>query len=180
MTLIHPNNGEVVKVISQRSSEDSYSDPGSFVYGGGPFSKDVVLTDKGNTPVVFTIGSGSSPKGDRPFLLKWDLLNNKQDTLFKSKAPYYEVPEFFNNKQKVYISRESNEETPNYFTVNLKDRKDKALSNFPDPYPSLKGVHKELLSYPRKDGLKLSGMLYLPKDFKKRRRAITGIGLGLS
>ena len=167
MTLIHPDNGDVVKVISQRSSEDSYTDPGNFVYGDGPFSKDVVLTDKGNNPVVFTIGTGASTKGDRPFLLKWDLLNNKKDTLFKSKAPYYEVPEFFNNKKTLYISRESSEETPNYFTVNLKNRKDKALTDFPDPYPSLKGVHKELLSYPRKDGLKLSGMLYLPKDFKK-------------
>ena len=167
MTLINPDAGTVVKVISQRSSEDSYSDPGNFVYGSGPFAENVVLTDKGNAPVVFTIGVGASAKGDRPFLMKWDLLKNKQDTLFKSKAPYYEVPEFFNNKQNVYISRESSEETPNYFSVNLKNRKDKALTDFPDPYPSLKGVDKKLLSYPRKDGLKLSGMLYVPKDFKK-------------
>lgn len=167
MTLIHPDNGDVVKVISRRSSEDAYSNPGNFVYGDGPFAQNVVLTDKGNSLVVFTIGTGASPKGDRPFLLKWDLLNNKQDTLFKSKAPFYEVPEFFNNKQTVYISRESSEETPNYFSVNLKNRKGEALTDFPDPYPSLKGVEKKLLSYPRKDGLKLSGMLYLPKDFKQ-------------
>lgn len=166
MTLINPDSGAFVKVISQRSSEDTYIDPGRFVYGSGPFAEDVVLTDKGKTPIVFTVGIGASPQGDRPFLMKWDLLKNKQDTLFKSKAPYYEFPVFFNNKQNVYISRESSEEAPNYFLVNIKNRKDKALTNFPDPYPSLKGVDKKLLSYPRKDGLKLSGMLYVPKDFK--------------
>lgn len=166
MTLINPDSGAFVKVISQRSSEDTYIDPGRFVYGSGPFAEDVVLTDKGKTPIVFTVGIGASPQGDRPFLMKWDLLKNKQDTLFKSKAPYYEFPVFFNNKQNVYISRESSEKAPNYFLVNIKNRKDKALTNFPDPYPSLKGVDKKLLSYPRKDGLKLSGMLYVPKDFK--------------
>lgn len=167
MTLFNPDTGETVKVISNRSSEDAYTDPGNFVYGKGPYAQKVVLTDKGRSPVVFTIGSGASSKGDRPFLLKWDLLKNKQDTLFKSNAPYYEVPEFFNNKRTVYISRESSEDTPNYFSIDLRNRKGKALTNFEDPYPSLKGVEKKLLSYQRKDGLKLSAMLYLPKDYKK-------------
>lgn len=167
MTLINPDSGSVVKVISERSSEDTYTDPGSFVYGSGPFSEKVVLTDKGKNPVVFTIGAGASSKGERPFLMKWNLLNNRRDTLFKSKTPYYEVPRFFNNKQMVYVSRESSEETPNYFSINLKNKREKALTNFSDPYPSLKGVTKKLVSYPRKDGLKLSGMLYVPKDFKE-------------
>lgn len=167
MTLFNPDNGKTLKIISTRSSEDSYTDPGKFVYGKGPFADKVVLTDKGKFPIVFTIGSGASPKGDRPFLLKWDLLKNKRDTLFKSHAPYYEVPKFFNNKKMVYISRESSEDPPNFFVVNLKNKKEEALTHFSDPYPSLRGVEKKLLSYPRKDGLKLSAMLYLPKDYKK-------------
>lgn len=167
MSLINPNNGQMVKVISTRSSEDTYADPGDFVYADGAFAPDVLLTDKGSSPVVFTIGTGASSKGDRPFLMRWDLMKNKKDTLFKSKAPYYEVPKFFNNKKTLYISRESSHDTPNYFSVNLKNHKVKSLTDFPDPYPSLKDVDKKLLSYPRKDGLMLSGMLYLPKDFKK-------------
>lgn len=167
MTLINPETGKVIKEIANRSSEDTYSDPGDFIYGKGPYAAKVLLFDKGAPGVVFTKGAGASSLGDRPFILKWNLLSNKQDTLFKSKAPYYEEPVFFNNTGKVYLSRESTEATPNIFAINLKNKSEQALTSFTDPYPSLKGVQKTLLSYPRKDGIKLSATLYLPKDYKK-------------
>lgn len=167
MTLINPNTGKVIKVISDRSSEDTYSDPGRFVYGGGPYDQQVVMTDKGKTPVVFTRGQGASAQGDRPFLLRWDLMKDQVDTLFHSKAPYYEFPAFFNNDGRVIISRESNDMPPNYVSIDLKNRKESDLTDFPYPYPSLEGVQKSLLSYPRKDGIKLSAILYLPKGYKK-------------
>jgi dipeptidyl aminopeptidase/acylaminoacyl peptidase len=167
LTLINPETGKVIKEIANRSSEDTYTDPGNFIYGKGPYAARVLLFDKGTPGVVFTKGAGASPLGDRPFILKWNLISGKQDTLFKSKAPYYEEPVFFNNAGKVYISRESTEETPNIFAINLKSKAEQALTSFADPYPSLKGVQKTLLSYPRKDGIKLSATLYLPKDYKK-------------
>lgn len=167
MRLFNPDNGEIIKVLSERSSEDVYSDPGDFVAGEGPYSKKVLLSDSKRSPVVFTVGNGASPEGDRPFLMKWDLLSGKKDTLFKSEAPYFEVPVFFNNKGSVNISRESNEETPNFLVLNLKNDKEKAITAFADPYPSLKGVQKELISYSRKDSINLSAMLYLPKNFSK-------------
>ncbi|SHE73902.1 alpha/beta hydrolase family protein [Pedobacter caeni] len=167
MTLINPETGKTVKEIANRSSEDTYTDPGDFIFGKGPYAAKVLLFDKGAAGVVFTKGAGASSLGDRPFILKWNLLSNKQDTLFKSKSPYYEEPVFFNNTGKVYISRESTEETPNIFAINLKNKSEQALTSFSDPYPSLKGVQKTLLSYPRKDGIKLSATLYLPKDYKK-------------
>ena len=166
-TLFNPDKGDIVKVISDRSSEDTYTNPGRFVLGKDKEGNKVLLTDKKGFPTVFTIGTGASPLGDRPFLLKWNLLSGKQDTLFKSKAPFYEVPVFFNNDGVVNISRESADDTPNYFSLDLKGKKEKALTAFPDPYPSLSGVQKTLLSYTRKDGLKLSAILYLPKDYKK-------------
>ncbi|QCR22778.1 prolyl oligopeptidase family serine peptidase [Pontibacter sp. SGAir0037] len=163
MTLINPENGKVVKQIANRSSEDTYTDPGNFIHA----KDETLLFDKASQPTVFTEGTGASPQGDRPFVLKWNLVSGKQDTLFKSKAPFYEEPIFFNNTGLVYISRESTEDTPNIFAVNIKSRKAQALTNFPDPYPELKGVQKSLLAYPRKDGVQLTATLYLPKDFKK-------------
>jgi dipeptidyl aminopeptidase/acylaminoacyl peptidase len=163
MTLINPESGKVIKEIANRSSEETYTDPGDFVHGKGKN----MLFDKGTEPIVFTKGDGASPEGDRPFILKWNLLTNKQDTLFKSSAPYFEEPVFFNNTGVVYISRESADETPNYFVIDLKSKKANALTSFSDPYPALKGVQKTLLSYPRKDGIKLSATLYLPKGYKK-------------
>jgi len=162
MTVINPETGAVVKALPSTSSENAYVDPGRFVH-----AKNVLLFDKGDQPVVFTTGTGASRLGDRPFVLKWNLLTNKQDTLFKSKAPFYEEPVFFNNTGMVYISRESADETPNFYAITLKNRGEKKITAFADPYPSLKGVQKTLLSYPRKDGIKLSATLYLPKGYKK-------------
>ncbi len=167
LTLINPDHGKVIKVLSNRSAEDAYADPGNFVNGKGPFSAKVLLFDKTNKNAVFTIGAGASPLGDRPFLLKWNLITNQTDTLFKSKAPFYEVPIFFNNNGSVYISKESAAATPNIFVINLAKKSEKALTSFSDPYPTMQGIQKTLLSYPRADGVKLSATLYLPKGYKK-------------
>lgn len=169
MTLINPGKKQTIKIIADRSSEDAYTDPGDFVEVAGKLNKPVLLFDKGNEPIVFTIGTGASPAGDRPFLLKWNLVSGERDTLFKSKAPYYEEPVFFNNKGEVYISRESIEDAPNLFRIDLKSGNGMSLTSFPDPYPSLKGVTKQQLSYPRKDGIKLTATLYLPKGYTKEQ-----------
>ncbi|HEY1025397.1 MAG TPA: prolyl oligopeptidase family serine peptidase [Sphingobacteriaceae bacterium] len=166
-SLINPSAGSVVKVIGERSYENTYTDPGSFVTVRNQFNRPVLLLDKGKAPVAFTIGTGASPQGDRPFLMKWNLASGKQDTLFRSKAPYYERPVFFANAGTLIISREGVEQAPNYYQVNLKNRSAKPVTAFPDPYPSLRGVQKQQLSYKRGDGLTLSGTLYLPKGYKK-------------
>ncbi|MFD1165479.1 alpha/beta hydrolase family protein [Sphingobacterium daejeonense] len=161
LTLLNPKNNQVVMVLSTRKSEDTYTDPGYFIRN----PKGMLLTDgKGS---LFTQGLGASPEGDRPFVMKWNVVNGKQDTLYKSKRGFYEEPVFFNNSGVVYVSRESAKEAPNVYSINLKNKKEEKITNFVDPYPSIANVQKTLLSYPRKDGLNLSGVLYVPADFKK-------------
>lgn len=43
------------------------------------------------------------------------------------------------------------------------------LTDFPHPYPSLKGVSKEIIKYERKDGVQLTGNLYLPPGYAPER-----------
>src|SRR3546814_15734055 len=45
------------------------------------------------------------------------------------------------------------------------------LTRFGTPYPSLRGVHKQVLDYRRDDGVTLSGVLYLPPGHDR-----TGVG----
>lgn len=163
--LFNPETGDTIRTIRVRSTEDAYTDPGRFVTTTNAYNRSVVLRDKGGSLAVFTIGSGASPEGDRPFLMRWDLLTDRTDTLFKSEAPYYEMPVFFDNSGHLIISRESVEDAPNYFSVNLRNRRASQITSFPDPYPSLKGVEKRQLQYPRADGLSLSATLYLPKGY---------------
>lgn len=165
ITLFNPSTGKIIKVIEERSSEDSYTDPGNFVMK----NNGTLLFAEGKEAVVFTIGNGASTMGDRPFLMKWNLGNDKKDTLFRSGAPYFEYPVFFNNEGLVYFSRESVQQNPNVFSLRLTQKKEEQLTFFADPYPSLQGVHKELLSYPRRDGIQLSATLYLPKGYKKEK-----------
>lgn len=167
MTVINPESGKIVKALPSTSSENAYIDPGRFVHSKAMNGKDMLVFDKGNQPVVFTIGTGASPQGDRPFVMKWNLITNKQDTLFKSKAPYYEEPVYFDKSGTLYISRESAELPANIYAITTKNKSEQKVTDFADPYPSLKGVQKTLISYPRKDGIKLSATLYLPKDYKK-------------
>ncbi len=167
MILFDSNTGDTIKTIANRSSEDTYTDPGRFVFTPNAYDRSVLLLDKGKQPTVFTISTGASPEGDRPFLMRWNLISGKTDTLFKSQAPYYESPVFFDNSGTLIISRESIEESPNYYSVNLKNRSMASITSFPNPYPSLQGVVKQQLAYPRNDGLTLTGTLYLPKDYKR-------------
>ncbi len=166
MTLFNTQSGEKLQVISERSTDDSYGAPGRFVTTTNDYNRSILLADKGRQLTVFTISNGPSPEGDRPFLMKWNLISGKQDTLFKSKAPYYESPVFFNNTGTLIISRESIDEPANYFSVQLRNGRETQITNFPHPYPSLKGVTKQQVSYQRADGLNLTGTLYLPEGYK--------------
>lgn len=157
---------EKLNVIKDRKTDDQYSDPGRFVNAENELNRSIVLTDpKAKQLTVFTISTGASPEGDRPFLMKWNLITGKQDTLFKSKAPYYELPVFFDNKGTFIITKESINDAPNYYSVNLRNRRLVQLTNFPDPYPPMRNVTKEIVHYKRKDGLDLSGTLYLPAGY---------------
>ena len=46
----------------------------------------------------------------------------------------------------------------------------RAITQFKDPAPQLAGVAKQFVTYQRKDGVKLSGTLYLPSGYKKGER----------
>lgn len=166
-TLINSIDGKPVKEILDRSSEDTYTDPGRFVMHKNKYDRSVLLLDDQNEPTVFTIAAGASGSGDKPFLMKWNLISGAMDTLYRSNPPYYEMPVFFNNSGKLILSRESNDEVPNYYALDLKTKNFQPLTNFENPYPSLDGVRKNQVEYRREDGLSLSGTLYLPKDYKE-------------
>jgi dipeptidyl aminopeptidase/acylaminoacyl peptidase len=174
---IKPNSPTYRVNLWDRYYENTYDDPGVFVTTKNEFNKDVLLlnysaakrlTDPNNMQ-IFSVSQGSSSKGDRPFLLKFNVKTKLTDTLFRSKSPFYEYPVFFQNKNEVIITKESATETPNYFAVSLGKEKSEALTTFKNPYSQLNGVTKQLISYPRSDKLLLTSTLYLPKDYNTKQ-----------
>lgn len=160
LSLLDTKHNKVLRVLANRKSEDTYTDPGKLLLD----KKGLLRGDsKGN---IYTQGLGASPEGDRPFVMRWNVFSAKQDTLYKSKRNYYEEPVHYDQNGIIYVFRESSTVSPNVFSIHIKSKKEKQMTHFSDPYPSLQNVQKTLLSYPRKDGLNLSATLYVPADFK--------------
>lgn len=154
------------QIIKEGSSEDRYNDMGDFIGARNTQGMYVLTTQNGK---LYLTGDGASPEGDKPFFDEFDIKTRKTTRLWQSKAPYYEyvVAVMDIKKQQVIISRQSKDENPNYHVLDWKKNKLTALTQFPHPYPQLKGIEKQIVKYKRKDGLDLQGELYLPKGWKK-------------
>lgn len=159
-----PNEGK--KVIFDRSWEDRYNSPGGFETHRNKYGRGILLTSDGGK-TLYLSGQGASPEGNRPFVDKFDLATKNSTRLWRSEAPYYEVPvEILDiEKGSILTRRESKEEPPNYFIKDINSKKNKQLTFFKNPYESLKGVKKELVKYKRKDGIELTGTMYTPAGY---------------
>ncbi len=163
--------GDLEKIIS-RNTTDAYSNPGNVVTTINKYGKRVAVTIDNGNKVLFNNPVGSSPLGDLPFLMSFDLHTKKADTLWRCKDGGFEyITEVVDPQQLTLISRkESVTEVPNYWLKDLKKRiADRPLTRFENPYKSFEGVSKEKISYKREDGVTLTGDLYLPKGYNKAK-----------
>ena len=155
------------ELLSERSSQDRYADPGRPVYlrnAAGRF----VLQRSADGSKIFLNGLGASPEGDRPFLDELDLATKKSRRLWRSSPPHYEEFVAFTDATltRAITSRQSATEPENYFVRDLSTGALTTLTKFPNPYPQFANVKRELIRYKRPDGVDLSGTLYLPPGYK--------------
>lgn len=165
----NPSQPNVKKTLFQeRSYNDRYNDPGRFIKERNQFGINVIKTLDNNNSVYLT-GTGASAEGNIPFLNQYDFSAKKKINVWKSTAPYYERIVLVLNEQatKVMTLRESTTEQPNFFVRDLSKNTLTQFTDFPHPTPAFVGVSKEKLKYKRKDGVELSGTLYLPADYDK-------------
>lgn len=161
-----PANPKAKTVLfEERSYNDRYNDPGNFAYERNQYGVNVIKLI--NESTVLLTGSGASPKGNVPFLDSFDFSTTKKQRLWQSEAPYYEriVVIMNDNASKVMTMRESTTEQPNFFIRDLDKGTLTQFTDFPHPAPGFVGVKKEQISYQRKDGVELTGTLYLPPNY---------------
>ena len=168
--LFNPSDSSVEpKIIFDRNYQDRYSDPGDFVTKRNKMGSDV-LALKGS--YAFLNGAGYSEKGQFPFIDKINLKSLKTSRLYQSE--YTDKLENLNNydveKSELLVRIESPDEYPNYFIRDLKKNKLVQLTDFDNPFKSIQGIHKEVITYKRDDGLELSGTLYLPVGYNKEKK----------
>jgi len=162
------NPQATVRKLRELNSDDRYNNLGFPMTVPNEWGRSVLLTaDKGRS--LYFSGQGASPEGDRPFVDKYDLKTGKTIRLWRSEAPYYEtVNEFIDPVRGLLLTvRQSVSEVPNYFIRDLRRGTLKQVTKFENPYPQMANVHKELVTYKRKDGVDLSFTLYLPAGYDK-------------
>ncbi|WP_460612999.1 S9 family peptidase [Hymenobacter seoulensis] len=154
--------------LFERSSQDTYTDPGTPYLHRNALGRYVLATD-GTGDVVYFIGDGASPEGDRPFIDELNVRTKKSQRWWRSEAPYYEVPvAILDPAKRVFVTRrESAQEVPNFFLRDAPSLKLTPLTKFTNPYASIGNLQKQVLKYKRADGVELTANLYLPPNYKK-------------
>lgn len=170
--LINPSTtNDKPKVISERNFQDIYSDPGNFESKKNQYGRYVLLIEKDN---VYLIGDGYTKDGQFPFIDEFNLKTLKTKRLYQSaytnlKEDLFSIEDI--KKGEVLVQLQSKNEFPNYYLRNIK-AKDKLtqITFFKNPFESIKDVHKEVIKYKRKDGVDLSGTLYLPVGYDTTKK----------
>jgi len=161
-----------LETLYEGNQTDAYNDPGDPVLTRNKYGKYVIQTVDNGTKMLMNNQTGSSPKGDLPFLAKFDLASKKNEILWRSTEGTFEYVEDVIDPVKLVLltRRESQKEVPNYLIKNLVLRvADRQITDFSNPYPELNGVIKEKVAYKRADGIDLTGHLYLPKGYDKAK-----------
>ena len=163
--------GDTPKLVWSRNIQDRYGDPGTPLTRLLPNGHRAMLQ---NGDWIYLTGAGASAEGDRPFLDRFNLQTLKAERLFRSEANNYEsVLALITDDGKQFVTRsESPLAPPNYYLRTVGETP-KALTQFPDPTPQLKGIKKQLVTYKRADGVQCSFTLYLPPGYKEGTRLPT-------
>ncbi len=170
------NPAQTPRLIWNLSIQDRYNNPGQPEMKRLPNGQAVLLQNGDN---IFLTGQGATPKGDRPFLDRFNLTTLKSERLFRCDDNSYEsVTTLLSDDGSKFITRYENQTTPpNYFIRSAGSPSDSnakvALTKFADPTPQLRGIKKQLVRYKRKDGVDLSFTLYLPPNYKEGTRLPT-------
>jgi dipeptidyl aminopeptidase/acylaminoacyl peptidase len=169
--LLNPSNpNETPKVISDRNSQDIYSDPGNFETKKNEFGRYVIATENGN---AYLIGDGHTKEGQFPFIDELNLKTLKTKRLYTSKImdkkeDLMSIEDY--KKGDVLVMIQSKNDYPNYYFRNIKSGKLTPITTFKNPFESIKNVYKEVIKYKRKDGVDLSGTLYLPAGYDRTKK----------
>ena len=163
--------GTQPKLLWERNQRDRYKDRGT------PITR-VVNGQRAilqNGDWIYLEGDGASPEGDRPFLDRFNLKTLKSERLFRSDSKSYEgvVALLSDDGSKFITRRESPTEAPNYYVLSTNGEGPRALTQFADPVPQLRGIKKQLVTYNRADGVQCSFTLYLPPNYKEGARLPT-------
>ena len=162
-----PDGG--IDLLFDQNYQDAYSDPGSFITRKNKLGRKV-LALKGSR--AYLKGDGFSDEGQFPFLDEINLKSKIKNRLYQSdyKNKLERFIDYDIDENQLLVRIESPNDYPNYFMRDFDQGDLKQMTQFENPFISIKDIHKEVISYKRADGLELSATLYLPVGYNKEKK----------
>lgn len=151
-----------------RHIDDRYDDPGRPITKRNSAGLDVVIHDGGN---IYMSGRGVTPQGERPFVSRLSLAEMRGEVLWRSSEGGYTKPIALldNSNRQLLIRHEASTVPPNYAVVELREGVRRELTRFRSPAEAFR-VRKEIITFPRSDGIMLQATLYSPMERAQNER----------
>jgi len=166
------SKNNTISTLYEGNSTDLYNNPGNPVTEKNNFGEEVIAVAKDGQTILFNNTTGASAKGDLPYLARFNLQTKSKEILWRCAEDCFEyvVDVLDINNLKVITRRETEKEVPNYYIrIGNTLAHTTQLTQFKNPYAGMDGVTKEKIKYKRKDGIDLTGDLYLPKGYNKEK-----------
>ena len=170
--VMNPSNpNQTAKELYNRNYQDVYSDPGSFETKKNQYGRQCLAIENNK---LYLIGDGFTAKGQFPFIDELDINTYKTKRIYTSDIPnkkedILSIEDF--KKGIAMVQIQSKIDFPNYYFRTYSSKvKPVQLTFFTNPFESIKNVSKELIQYKRKDGVELTGTLYLPANYDKTKK----------
>jgi dipeptidyl aminopeptidase/acylaminoacyl peptidase len=153
--------GATPRKLFERSSEDSYNNPGTPLRQARNSGGEVVFQNGDN---VFMTGVGSSPQGDRPFLDRFNIKTGQKERIFQTEDQTYEpVLALLSDDGSRFITRFETRTSPPQITMRGRESNSRRmLTSYPDPAPALQGVKSQMVTYQRADGVQMRATIHTP------------------
>ena len=166
--------GATPRKLFERSSEDSYNNPGAPLRQARNSGGEVVFQNGDN---VFMTGVGSSPQGDRPFLDKFNLKTGQKERIFQTEDETYEpVLALLSDDGSRFITRfETRTSPPQVAMRGRESNSRRMLTSYPDPAPALQGVKSQMVTYKRADGVQMRATIHTPPGWTPAKGRLPAI-----
>jgi dipeptidyl aminopeptidase/acylaminoacyl peptidase len=168
--------GAQPRKVWDRKQDAAYDNPGTPVaHGGSGGGRGGGRGGGGGAPIlqngdfIYLSGEGASPEGDRPFVDRLNMKTLATERIFRSGSDALEtfVAPLSDDMNRFLVRYETPKDPPNYYTRNRDTSTRRPVTAFKDPQPQIRGITSQYVTYKRKDGVTLSGTLYLPPDYQK-------------
>ena len=147
-----------IRILWQVDRQDRYQSSGTIIKLNGDSGP--VLEVNGD---IFLASSGLQDSGPRPYLDRINLHTGTTRRLFTAEDGVFEtVLAVLDPGQEVLLTRRETETLPPAYN-RIGNGTVITLYRSPNPYPQLDSISRQQISYQRKDGVRLTATLYLPK-----------------